>query len=50
MTDPNDTLPPRQPNTPGTFLLRAWDWALAHRDYSVPLVAFAVGWLLGRLG
>jgi hypothetical protein len=32
-----------------TRLLRAWAWAVANRDYSIPLVAFVVGAILGKL-
>lgn len=37
------------PNTPRTFLRRAWTWCMAHREYSVPIAAFVVGAIIGKL-
>ena len=44
--DPNATLPPRQPNTPRTFLLRAKAWCEAHPDW---LLAFVIGFIAGAI-
>ena len=46
MSDSETTLPPRQPNTLGNVLRRAWKLAKAYPDISLPL-AFLVGVLVG---
>ena len=40
----DQTLPPRQPNSPRVWLRRAWGWLLAH-----PIVAAALGGLAAGL-
>ena len=45
----DQTIPPRQPNTPRTILKRLWYWAIDHSDYSIPLLTFVAGWLMGKL-
>lgn len=45
----DQTLPPRQPNTPRTWLRRAWEWAKANRDYSIPLACLVIGAVIGKL-
>lgn len=47
----DDTLPPRQPNTPRTFLKRAMRYAKDHPDkvllWGAVAGAFLLGWALG---
>ena len=43
------TLPPNAPNTPRTWLRRAWAWCKGHPDYAIPAATFVLGALLGRL-
>lgn len=47
--DPETTMPPRQPNTPRVWLKRAWLWLKSHPEYAVPLAAFGLGWLVGKV-
>lgn len=37
-----------EPNTPRTFLKRAWEWFRTHPEYSIPLLAFLVGAGMGK--
>ena len=32
-----------------TRLLRAWAFAVSHRDYTIPLGTFLLGWLIGKV-
>lgn len=48
MSDPETTLPPRQPNTPRTWLRRAWAAVLAHPDRAIIAAAIIAAFLLGR--
>ena len=43
------TLPPVPPNNPRTWLRRAWAWIKAHPEYSIPLAAFSVGFVIGKV-
>ena len=45
---PDDTLPPRQPNTPRTLLKRLWALAQAHPDRAVGLLLILAAFILGR--
>lgn len=49
MSDPESTLPPRQPNTPRVWLKRLLDAALDHLAITIPVLTFIAGLLLGRL-
>ena len=44
-----DTVPPRQPNTPRVLLPRALAWLTSHPNISIPVAAFVVGAILGAL-
>lgn len=48
MNDPNSTLPGTA-NTPRNIGLRAWILAKTYPQYSIPLLAFVVGIIVGRL-
>lgn len=46
MLNDEDTLPPRAPNTPRTWLLRAKAWGQEHPDW---LLAFFLGFVAGAV-
>lgn len=49
MTDPETTLPPRQPNTLRTWLPRIWAWLLANPVVLAAGAGFLAGATLPRI-
>lgn len=48
MSDPETTLPPRQPNTPRVLLKRAWAWLRANPIVLAAGIGFIAGATLPR--
>lgn len=44
-----DTQPPRQPNTPRTYLKKLWEWLKANPIYAAAIGGFLAGLILPKI-
>ena len=49
MADPNDTLPPRTPNTPRKALAWLWAWSQVHTVAAAVIGGLLGGFILGKI-